>query len=143
MESALELLPLSRDVYLTACRQLLPRWHGNYELLRELTIYAYNKTKERCDDMMFLTVLDIINYHEDEIDMCLVPPSHILQTVADRRSTMKDDYSLTVACGFYCWLEQYDRVTELMPQIGALNLSFWYYDKNPRISVSQAYLMQQ
>lgn len=140
-QDALELLPLSSDVYLTACRHLLPRWHGSYELLRQLMAYAYDETKDECGDTIFLMLMDMVNYQEEGIDMWLIPSSEILKEVADNRAIMKDDHSLTVATAFYCWLEDHPKVVELMPSIKELNKSFWYYERDPQIAVATSYLL--
>jgi hypothetical protein len=139
--NALDSLPLSSDIYLTACRHLLPRWHGSYELLKQLMAYAYNETKDKCGDTIFLMLLDMLNYQEEGIDMWLIPSSEILKEVADNRAIMDDDHSLTVATAFYCWLEDHQKVVELMPQIKELNKSFWYYERDPQIAVATSYLL--
>ncbi|MDJ0612663.1 MAG: hypothetical protein QNJ29_03240 [Rhizobiaceae bacterium] len=129
-EKAWETLPNSRDLWTSFAYQLLPRWFGSEPELRKLQNKAYEMTKDQTGDVVFLSIMNLINRFEG-MDMDYLPDFKIMREVADNRATMSDDKSLTIACGLYCWLGHEEPIAELMPRIETFNECFWYYPHEP------------
>lgn len=136
-EKAVELQPLSASLWKNGAYHLLPRWHGNYEVLHTHCMAAHEATKAHAGTQLYHELFQMIHAYEGS-DPGIVGSASILSEIASAHAGSSDDEDLTIAAVCCLWSKDYDQFLRIMRRIGTLHVHRWYSSDAPDRAVAFA-----
>lgn len=134
-DKAIELQPLSGPLWKKGAYQLLPRWHGNYQMLHEHCIKAHEATRAHTGRRLYNELIQMQHAYEG-VGSGVIAATKLLAEIAEELSLSEEDADMTLAASYFHWVKDYERFLATMRRIRTLYADRWYIVDSPALAVA-------